>query len=105
MATVSRVPLPSCRISVDAPDTLRVEGDLDEMAVPALRSALETHGGVAELTVELSDASYLCSLAVSVLVGAMRGAEAAGRRLVVAAEAGSVAQRVLAILVIPHEAT
>ena len=94
-----------CRITLDEPDLLRIEGDLDEISVPALRSALETYGGVPELTVDLSDASYLCSQAVSVLVGAVRGAEAGGRRLVVAAESGSIAQRVLQILVIPHVAT
>lgn len=99
------VPLPHCRIEPDGPDRLRVEGDLDELGVPALRSALEIHGVAVELTVDLSDASYVCSQAVSVLVGAMRGAEAAGRRLVVAARSGSIAQRVLQVLVIPHEAT
>lgn len=99
------MPLPSCRIEPDGADRLRVEGDLDELGVPALRSALEIHGAAAELTVDLSDASYVCSQAVSVLVGAMRGAEGAGRSLVVAARSGSIAQRVLQVLVIPHEAT
>jgi len=82
-----------------------VEGDLDELGVPALRSALETHGGAAELVVDLSAASYVCSLAVSVLVGATRGSRAMGRTLTLEAEDGSIAQRVLHVLGIPHDAT
>ncbi|MEI5675334.1 MULTISPECIES: STAS domain-containing protein [Nocardioides] len=98
------MPLPSCRIESDGPGRLRVEGDLDELGVPALRSALETHGGVPALVVDLSDASYLCSQAVSVLVGAIRGSEAMGRSLTLEALDGSIAHRVLQVLAIPHEA-
>lgn len=97
------MPLPACRIEPDGPGRLGVQGDLDELAVPALRSALENHGGVATLTIDLSGASYLCSAAVSVLVGAQRGASAMGRRLDLYAEEGSIAQRVLHVLGIPHD--
>lgn len=97
------MPLSSCRIEPDGPGRLGVQGDLDELAVPALRSALENHAGVAALTVDLSGASYVCSAAVSALVGAQRGAAAMGRRLELYAEEGSIAQRVLQVLGIPHD--
>jgi anti-anti-sigma regulatory factor len=97
------VPLPACRIEPDGAGRLVVQGDLDEVAVPALRSALELHGRVATLSIDLSGASYLCSLAVSVLVGAQRGAAAMGRSLELYAEEGSIAQRVLHVLGIPHD--
>lgn len=93
------------RIVLEAPGLLVVAGDLDDLAVPALRSALETHGGAPSLTVDLGAASYLCSQAVSVLVGATRGAAAMGRSLTLRATTGSIAQRVLEVLGIPHEGT
>lgn len=93
------------RIALEEPGLLVVAGDLDDLAVPALRSALETHGAAAQLTVDLGDASYVCSQAVSVLVGTARSAEAMGRTLRLTAPTGSIAQRVLAVLGIPHEAT
>lgn len=97
------MPLPTCRIEPDGAGRLVVQGDLDEVAVPALRSALENHGAATVLTIDLSGASYLCSAAVSVLVGAQRGASAMGRSLELYAEQGSIAQRVLHVLGIPHD--
>jgi anti-anti-sigma regulatory factor len=106
-AVAYRLPVQSTpiRIALEEPGLLVVTGDLDDLAVPALRSALETHGGAAELTVDLGDASYVCSQAVSVLVGATRGAHAMGRTLRLTAPTGSIAERVLAVLGIPHDAT
>lgn len=90
-----------CEIQRDG-DVLRIGGDVDDLAVPALRSALELHGHLDPLVIELSDATFLSSLAVSQLVGAMRASEGAGRSFTICAEKGSPAQMVLAILVIPH---
>lgn len=95
----------SIRIALEEPGVLVVAGDLDDLAVPALRSALEIHGSADRLTVDLGAATYVCSQAVSVLVGATRGAQAMGRTLRITAPAGSIAQRVLAVLGIPHDAT
>ncbi len=90
-------------VRMDSPHLMRITGDLDQAAVPALHSALETYGAADPLTIDLSETSYLCSLAVSALVGAMRAAEATGRRLRLQARAGAPAQQVLQVLVIPHD--
>ncbi len=93
-----------CEIHRDG-EVLRIGGDVDDLAVPALRSALELHGHLDPLVIELSDATFLSSLAVSQLVGAMRASEGAGRSFTICAEAGSPAQVVLSVLVIPHTPT
>ncbi|NPC98148.1 STAS domain-containing protein [Nocardioides sp. zg-DK7169] len=98
------MPSHPCVIDCDG-EVLRIGGDVDDLAVPALRSALETYGHLDPLVVELSDAHYLSSLAVSQLVGAMRASEGAGRSFTICAEEGSAAQMVLAVLVIPHTPT
>ncbi|WP_166135442.1 STAS domain-containing protein [Nocardioides ochotonae] len=90
-----------CEIHRDG-EALRIGGDVDDLAVPALRSALELYGHLDPLVIDLSDAHYLSSLAVSQLVGAMRASEGAGRSFTICAEEGSAAQMVLAVLVIPH---
>ena len=90
-----------CEIDGDG-GVLHIGGDVDDLAVPALRSALELYGHLDPLVVELSDASFLTSLAVSQLVGAMRASEGAGRGFTICAEEGSPAQIVLSVLVIPH---
>ncbi|MQW77557.1 hypothetical protein GHK92_16925 [Nocardioides sp. dk4132] len=95
------MPSLSCEIQRDG-GVLRIRGDVDDLAVPALRSALELYGHLDPLVIELSDATFLSSLAVSQLVGAMRASEGAGRSFTICADKGSPAQMVLAILVIPH---
>jgi VCBS repeat-containing protein len=99
------VPAPFARITHDEPGRLVVTGELDELGVPALRSALETHGALPDLTVDLTGTTYVCSQAVSVLVAQLRASDAMDRTFTIAADTGSIAQRVLQVLGIPHDAT
>lgn len=88
-----------------SPGVLTVSGSVDEYAVIALRNALREHSDDhrSSLTVDLSDADYLPSVAVSVLVTAMRAAEENGAELTLVARNGTIAQRVLLVCALPYK--
>ncbi len=87
-----------------SPGVLTVSGSVDEYAVIALRNTLreQSEDYTAPLAVDLSDADYLPSVAVSVLVTAIRSAEEAGGKVTLVAKAGSIAQRVLLVCALPY---
>lgn len=87
-----------------SPGLLTVSGSVDEYAVIALRNALREQTGehTAALTVDLTDADYLPSVAVSVLVAAMRSNEQNGVDLTLVAAPGTIAQRVLMVCALPY---
>jgi len=88
-----------------SPGLLTVSGSVDEYAVLALRNALREHSDDHRnsLAVDLSDADYLPSVAVSVLVTAMRAVEENGGELTLVAKDGSIAQRVLLVCALPYK--
>jgi anti-anti-sigma factor len=90
-----------------SPGQLTVSGSVDEYAVIALRNALreQTDDYTASLAVDLTDADYLPSVAVSVLVAAMRSCEQHGAELSLVAARGTIAQRVLMVCALPYRET
>ena len=93
--------------ATSSPGLLTVSGSVDEYAVIALRNALreQTDDYSSSLTVDLTDADYLPSVAVSVLVSAMRAAEQNGAALSLVAAPGTIAQRVLMVCALPYRET
>lgn len=93
--------------ATSSPGLLTVSGSVDEYAVIALRNALreQTADYTASLAVDLTDADYLPSVAVSVLVAAIRNAEQNGAELALVAAAGTIAQRVLMVCALPYRET
>ena len=93
--------------ATSSPGLLTVSGSVDEYAVIALRNALreQTADYTRSLTVDLTDADYLPSVAVSVLVAAMRSAEQNGTSVSLVAAAGTIAQRVLMVCALPYSET
>ncbi len=93
--------------ATSSPGLLIVSGSVDEYAVIALRNALreQTEDYTTSLTVDLTDADYLPSVAVSVLVSAMRTAEQNGVAVSLVAAAGTIAQRVLMVCALPYTET
>ncbi len=83
---------------------LTVSGSVDEYAVIALRNAIREHTEdyTTPLHIDLSDADYLPSVAVSVLVTALRSAEQNGTTITLVAEPGTIAQRVLLVCALPY---
>lgn len=90
--------------ATSSPGLLAVSGSVDEYAVIALRNALREQTGeyTTSLSVDLTDADYLPSVAVSVLVSAMRSAEQNGVELSLIAAPGTIAQRVLMVCALPY---
>lgn len=90
--------------AIPSPGLLTVSGSVDEYAVIALRNALreQTQDYAASLSVDLTDADYLPSVAVSVLVAAMRSCEQHGAALSLVAAPGTIAQRVLMVCALPY---
>lgn len=86
------------------PGLLTVSGSVDEYAVIALRNALreQTEDHTRSLSVDLTDADYLPSVAVSVLVAAMRACEQNDVSLSLVAAPGTIAQRVLMVCALPY---
>jgi anti-anti-sigma factor len=84
--------------------TLVVRGDIDDYGIISLRNLLAEHatapGGVLE--VDLNGVDYLPSVAVGVLTRAMAAARHAGGDLVLVADRGTVAQRVLHLCALPY---
>lgn len=91
--------------ATSSPGVLTVSGSVDEYAVLALRNALREHTDdhTKPLAVDLTDADYLPSVAVSVLVTAMRAAEDNGVELTLVAKNGTIAQRVLMVCALPYK--
>ena len=86
---------------------LAVSGDVDEESTETLRLAIEEHsaGCTTALTVDLTGATYLPSVAIAVLVRAGQGFAASGARFELVAASGSLAQRVLTVSAMPHRST
>ena len=89
------------------PGVLTVSGSVDEYAVIALRNALRDRSDdyKTSLSVDLTDADYLPSVAVSVLVAAIRSTEQNGAELSLVAARGTIAQRVLMVCALPYRDT
>ena len=89
------------------PGVLTVSGSVDEYAVIALRNALRDRSDdyKTSLSVDLTDADYLPSVAVSVLVAAIRFTEQNGAELSLVAARGTIAQRVLMVCALPYRDT
>jgi anti-anti-sigma factor len=85
-------------------DILAVAGDVDEESTETLRLAIEEHsaGYTTDLTLDLTGATYLPSVAIAVLVRAEQGSAASGAHFELVAAAGSLAQRVLTVSAMPH---
>ena len=90
-----------------SPGLLTVSGSVDEYAVIALRNALreQTAEYTTSLSIDLTDADYRPSVAVSVLVAAMRSCEQHGAELSLVAASGTIAQRVLLVCALPYRET
>lgn len=84
-----------------------VSGDVDEESTETLRLTIEEHsaGYTTGLTVDLTGATYLPSVAIAVLVRAEQGFAASGAPFELVAAAGSLAQRVLTVSAMPHRSS
>jgi anti-anti-sigma factor len=93
--------------ATSSPGLVTISGSVDEYAVIALRNALreQTQDYTSSLTIDLTDADYLPSVAVSVLVAAMRSSEQNGAELSLVAAPGTIAQRVLLVCALPYRET
>jgi anti-anti-sigma factor len=99
--------VPEVPLAVEFDDTaavLAVSGDVDEESIETLRAAIEEHsaGYTTGLTVDLTGATYLPSVAVGVLVRAGQSFTATGAQFDLVAASGSLAQRVLTVSAMPH---
>ncbi len=102
--------VPEVPLAIEFDETtavLAVSGDVDEESIETLRAAIEEHsaGYTTGLTVDLTGATYLPSVAVGVLVRAGQSFAAAGGGFELVATSGSLAQRVLTVSAIPHRAS
>jgi anti-anti-sigma factor len=90
----------------EAGQTLPLHGELDVLTSAALRDLLSaiTADLVGELTVDLTDVDFLPSVAVGVLAGAQGAAINRGASLAFVAAKGTIAQRVLTVCSIAHQA-
>jgi len=90
----------------EAGHTLTLHGEVDEVAAVELREVLRaiTADLVGELKIDLTDVDFLPSVAVGVLAAAQGAAVAKGASIAFVATSGSIAQRVLTICNIAHEA-
>jgi anti-anti-sigma factor len=85
--------------------TLAVSGDVENSDVARLRTSMEEALDPASpLTVDLTQVTYLPSVAIGALVRVTRAAAEQGATLELVAARGSVAQRVLEVCAIPHRA-
>lgn len=102
--------MPEVPLAVEFDETaavLAVSGDIDEESSETLRRAIEEHsaGFTTRLTVDLTRATYLPSVAVAVLVRAGESFAASGAPFELTAATGSLAQRVLTVSAMPHRAS
>lgn len=83
---------------------LMVSGDVDAESTATLQEAIAEHsrGYTTGLSVDLTGATYLPSVAVGVLARAGAGFAEAGLPFELVAAPGSLAQRVLTVSAMPH---
>jgi anti-anti-sigma factor len=84
--------------------TLVVMGCVDEDKVDQLRNTLNlvcADGSGQDVIVDLTQVEFLPSLAIGVLIGAMKRCAAAGRGMQLIAPEGTIARRVLDLCVLP----
>lgn len=88
----------------EGPRVLVLSGDLDESTTVELRELVQTltSGLVSGLTLDLSEVTFLPSMAVGVLATSQAGARRNGADLVLVAQDGTVAQRVLRVCGLPY---
>ncbi len=97
--------MPEAPLTVDFDDpVLSVAGEIDEDSTETLRLEVEKHSlsYTRDLTVDLTGATYLPSVAVGVLVRAGQSFAEAGTSFELAAAEGSLAHRVLTVSAMPH---
>lgn len=79
-------------------------GAVDESSVDSLREVLAGYPRDQHLTVDLSDLTHLASVGISVLVATHLRLQSGGSVLTLRARQGTIAQQVLKICAIPHDA-
>ena len=101
----ARGPQPSYLTSRRVDGALVLTGELDELATDDLEADLRAHSRQfrSTLVLDLSDVTYLCSRAVSVLVTTTKHLRAHGSELHLVAVDRCPAQQVLRICGIPHQ--
>jgi len=101
---ISGVRTGPCAAQLDpATRTVTVSGDVEDSDIADLRSAIDAAlDGSTSLTVDLSQVSYLPSVAIGALVRARMAAEERGATIELVAASGTVAQRVLEVCGIAH---
>lgn len=88
----------------DPAAVLFVSGEIDEESTETLRLAIEKHSlsYTRGITVDLTGATYVPSVAVGVLVRAGQSFAESGAGFELAAAEGSAAHRVLTVSAMPH---
>lgn len=88
-------------------NVLAVAGSVDELEGPTFRADLEKYsdGHSSDLTLDLSDVEFFPSLAVGVLVVALRTMRDNGAELTILAREGSIVARVLTVCRLDFTAT
>ncbi|MEO6511087.1 MAG: STAS domain-containing protein [Nocardioides sp.] len=97
--------MPEASLTVDFDDpVLSVAGEVDEESTETLRLAIEEHSlkYTRGITVDLTGATYVPSIAVGVLVRAGQAFTDNGADFELAAAEGSLAHRVLTVSAMPH---
>ncbi len=81
-----------------------VSGVIDETSTDALREAIRdcSAGYTEDLTIDLSDVDFLPSDGVGALAGVMKQAEEHGHSIELTVCQGSIIERVLTIVGLPH---
>lgn len=95
-------------VSYDADsNVLAVSGSVDELEGPTFRSDLEKYSDAysTDLTLDLGEVEFFPSLAVGVLVVALRTMRENGAELTVLAREGSIVARVLTVCRLDFTAT
>ena len=105
LARTDRGPQPSYLTSRRVDGALVLTGELDELAVDRLEADLREHSRQfrSSLVLDLSEVTYLCSHAVSVLVTSTKKLRANDAELHLVAVGRGAAQQVLQICGIPHQ--
>jgi anti-anti-sigma factor len=84
--------------------TLYVSGVADEVAADRLREAIAeaSQDYTQKLTLDLAECDFLPSISIGVIVGAMHNATEHGSEIALVAAPGTIAERVLTIVGLPH---
>lgn len=85
--------------------TLRLSGELDELVADQLRDDIARHsaGHTRSITLDLTDVTFLPSVAIGIVAGSQGRARSHGCELVLRAAQGSVASRVLTLVAFDHD--